>query len=51
MKQYKAPNAELLLFATDDVLNASDDFQLKIDWFDETPVSATGADDPAQPGA
>lgn len=33
MKQYKAPNAELLLFATDDVLNASDDYQLKIDWF------------------
>ena len=46
MKQYKAPNAELLLFATDDVLNASDDFQLKIDWFDETPVSTPGADDP-----
>lgn len=46
MKQYKAPNAELLLFTAEDILKESDEFQLKIDWFDETPVSTPGADDP-----
>ena len=43
MRMYTAPNAELLLFATDDVLNASDDFQLKIDWF-SAPPEESGSD-------
>lgn len=47
MKQYKAPNAEMLLFASDDILKESDDFQLKIDWFDSAAVNTAGVDDPA----
>lgn len=48
MKQYKAPNAALLLFASDDVLNGSDEFELRIDWFDSNPVNTSGVDDPAK---
>lgn len=33
MKQYAQPLAELLLFSPDDIMAASDDFELKIDWF------------------
>lgn len=42
MKQYKQPNAELLLFAQEDIVMASDDFELKIDWF-KTDDEATQA--------
>lgn len=44
MKQYKAPNAELLLFAADDILKESDEFQLSIDWFGGNDLPQGGSD-------
>lgn len=49
MKQYKQPNAELLLFSPDDIMAASDDFELKIDWFkaDDEAAQTGGSDQSA----
>lgn len=49
MKEYRQPNAELLLFAPDDIMVASDEFELAIDWFrtDDKTAPTGGSDQSA----